>query len=452
MQWFNIIANVPYTLPLPVDAKTGARYDFAELSRRYSSECARIELQMGDYPTAPLIDVPAAVIDEYRKYRPTPLCRARGLEKALDYTGKIYFKREDVCPGGSYKPNTGLPQAYYGKQDGLSELIADTGAGQWGVALAYACRRFGLESTIFMTRKSFDDKPYHAHFIKLAGGTLHASPSDQTRTGRKLLKDNPQHPGTVGVGMAEAMELVMRRGRARLALGCMSYYAAMHQSVIGMEVKETFDELGERPDIMLGCVGGGTNFMGFTAPLLAEKIAGKNETEFVAVESADVPVLTTGAYNYDYQDYSGLTPKVKMYTLGHEFMAPEISSGGLRYHGRSPILSLLFQKGHVRATTATQSAAFAAGQLFFQCEGILMAPETGHAVAQLIKEVERAKQEGVKRTLCFCLSGNGFLDLKGYDDHGKKADVGKTVRSPARKVASRLASKPVPDVLARPTG
>ena len=414
--WYNILADIPYELPLPIDAATGKTYAFEKLSGVYSSECARIELQMDKYKSQIQIPIPEEVIYEYQKYRPTPIVRAKGFEKALNYTGRIYFKREDINPSGSHKPNTAIPQAFYAKQDALSGLITDTGAGQWGAALAYGCHLFGLKSTVFMTRKSFLDKPYRSILMKLVGGRVIASPSDQTEIGKALLKENPEHSGSLGIGMAEAMEFVKKDKSTRLALGCMSYYAALHQTVIGLEIKKQINLFDRCPETMIGCVGGGTNFMGMAAPLLAEKIKGNNNIDFIAVEAANIPVLTSGKYEYDFQDFSGLTPRVKMYTLGHEFIPPKIHSGGLRYHGKSPILSLLYHQKALNASTITQEEAFAAGRVFFNAEGILPAPETNHAIAQTIKEVTKAKEEGLNKDILFLFSGTGYLDLKNYQD------------------------------------
>jgi tryptophan synthase beta chain len=414
--WLNIAAQIPYELPLPIDAVTGEPPSVESLAKLYPSECARIELLVGEYKTAPRIAIPTAVLAEYAKYRPTPLYRARGLENALGYAGAIYFKREDFNPSGSHKPNTSLAQAYYGKADGLARLVTDTGAGQWGTALAYSCRRFDLDCSIFMTRKSYTDKPYRSTMMRLCGAEVFPSPSDRTKTGRDLLAEDPHHAGSLGIGMAEAVEYVNSVSNTRLALGCMSYYAALHQTVIGLEVEDQVKITGDVPDTMIGCVGGGTNFIGFVAPFIIDRINGHNNIDFVAVESASIPVLTDGEYRYDFADYAGFTPKVKMYTLGHDFVPPPIHSGGLRYHGKSPILSLLYHHGQLRATSVQQEEAFAAGRLFLEHEGILPAPETNHAIAQVIREVKRSMAEGVVRNIYFCFSGTGYLDLKSYAD------------------------------------
>lgn len=414
-EWLNIAAVVPYELPLPVDATTGKVFGYEKLAGMYSTECARIELLAGSYGHDRFIPVPPDVLDEYAKYRPTPLFRAKGFEERIGYAGKIFFKREDLNPSGSHKPNTAIPQAYYAKQDGLERLVTDTGAGQWGAALAYGCHRLKVKCQVFMTRKSYVDKPYRTILMNMVGAEVIPSPSPTTEAGRPLYEANHDHTGSLGIGMAEAMEYATNHDGTRLALGCMSYYAALHQTVIGQELHKQLEQAGEEPDLLVACVGGGTNFTGFVAPFVETKLNG-GSLELVAVESANIPVLTKGTYEYDFQDFSGLTPKVKMYTLGHEFIPPAIHSGGLRYHGKSPILSLLYHHGLIRASAIGQEEAFAAGRVFFESEGILPAPETNHAIAQTIREARQATQEGEKKTIVFCLSGTGYLDLQSYKE------------------------------------
>lgn len=371
---------------------------------------------MGDYKDNPNIQIPEEILEEYKKYRPTPIFRATGLEKVLDYPGRIFFKREDLNPGGSHKPNTAIPQAFYAKEEKLKGLITDTGAGQWGTSLSYACHLFDLESIIFMTQKSFHEKPYRTTLMKLANSEVYPSPSKQTSIGQKLLKENADHPGSLGIGMTEAMDLVNRKESFRLALGCMSYYAALHQTIVGLEIKKQLELIGNMPEVMIACVGGGTNFVGSMAPFVMDKINGSKTTDFIAVEPKNIPVLTKGKYEYDYQDYLKLTPKVKMYTLGHQFIPPAIHSGGLRYHGKSPILSLLYSHKYLKAEVISQEEAFEAGKIFYETQGILPAPETNHAIAQTIKEAKKANEEGIKKDILFCFSGTGLLDLPNYKD------------------------------------
>jgi tryptophan synthase beta chain len=388
----------------------------ADLESIYSLECARIELLDGPYGTDRAIAIPDPVLDRYRIYRPTPLFRALEFERRLDYHGKIFFKREDLSPSGSHKPNTAIPQAYYAAEQGLKELITDTGAGQWGSALAWACHIAGVACTVFMTRGSFETKPYRPFLMALSGATVHASPDERTDRGRALLLADPRHQGSLGIGMAEAVTLVRARPEARLALGCMSYYAALHQTIVGQELAKQLELAEAQPDVLIGCVGGGTNLLGFAAPWLAAALETGPGPEVVAAESANVPALTCGDYRYDFADAFGLTPKILMYTLGHEFLPPKMHSAGLRYHGKSPLLSLLVRNGHVRATAITQVDAMSACRLFFEAEGILPAPETGHAIAAVIHEVARARQEDRKKTIVFCLSGTGYLDLGSFAD------------------------------------
>jgi tryptophan synthase beta chain len=429
--WLNLSPLLPWKLPLPQDAD-GEEASHGFLARFYPDECARIERLEGPYATESFIPIPQAVLNEYRKYRPTRLQRAHGLEQRLNYPGRIYFKREDMNPTGSHKPNTAIPQAYYAKAQGLKELVTDTGAGQWGAALAWACRTQGLACTVFMTRNSYDSKPYRRYLMALAGATVYPSPSELTEAGRALLARDPNHHGSLGIGMGEAMEYASRRSYARLALGCMSYYAALHQTVIGQELVIQLAREGVEPDILIGCVGGGTNFIGFVAPFVARlctMASVPRRPRLIAVESANVPVLTRGRYTYEHADAFGLGPRVKMYTLGRDFVPPRIHAGGLRYHGKSPILSLLVRHGLVEATAVDQKVAFTAGRLFFEAEGVVPAPESAHAIAQVITEVEREKRRGTAATIVFCLSGTGYLDLPSYRSLLGLGEVGTEVVS-----------------------
>lgn len=415
--WLNLAAHLSWPLPLPRNAN-GAAETTETLMRMYSEECARIEMLEGQYQRDRFISIPGTVMDQYAKYRPSSLRRAAGLEKRLDYEGKIFFKREDGNPTGSHKPNTAIAQAYYAQHEGLTGLVTDTGAGQWGAALAWACHSFGLECTVFMTRNSFTTKPYRRYLMQMSGARVFASPSEMTSQGRALLEIDQNHRGSLGIGMGEAMEFMRTQPNTRLALGCMSYYAAMHQTVIGQELATQLDLAEVSPDILIGCVGGGTNFVGFVAPFATDTLppafSGSKRPRLVAVESANIPVLTSGVYDYEFADAFGLTTQVKMYTLGRDFLPAEIHAGGLRYHGKSPILSLLVHKGRVEAVAVEQEEAFSAAKLFFEAEGILAAPESAHAIAQVIREVARDKQAGKKSTMVFCLSGTGYLDLESY--------------------------------------
>lgn len=414
--WLNVAAAVRDEFPLPLEGEEKRPISVEQLARRYSHECARIELLDGEYGRDLHISIPGEVVDQYRKFRATPLYRARGMEKMLGYDGRIFYKREDFNPTGSHKPNTAIPQAYYALQQGLKGLVTDTGAGQWGAAMAWACRNYGLECTVFMTHNSYVAKPYRRYLMEMAGGVVHSSPSDLTEQGRALLQADPAHQGSLGIGMGEAMELVNEREGIRLALGCMSYYAALHQTIVGQELELQLRHADVQPDVLVACVGGGTNLFGFMAPYIHRRLTSPDGPEMVAAESSNVPSLTKGEYRYDYADAFKLTPQILMYTLGHQFLPPKIHSGGLRYHGKSPILSMMVKKGYVRATAIEQTEAFDWGGKFYEAEGVLPAPESAHAIAATAHEAIKALQEGKKKDIVFCLSGTGLLDLKGYAD------------------------------------
>ncbi len=412
--WLNIASLISGEYPLPLSGEDKKPVTLEWLSSRYSLECAKIELLKGTYRNELHISIPGAVMDEYMKYRPTPLSRARGFEKYLEYEGKIFFKREDYNPTGSHKPNTAIPQAWYAKKENLKQLITDTGAGQWGAALAMACRSYGLDCTVFMTRNSYMDKPYRRYLMELLGAEVYSSPSNKTVRGRKLLEQDPDHYGSLGIGMGEAIDLVQHTPGSRLALGCMSYYAAMHQTVVGQELEIQMQHSGIEPDLLVACVGGGTNLFGFMSTYLIKAFKGQKVPTMIAAESANVPVLTRGEYRYDFADSFKLTHLLKMYTLGHDFIPPKIHAGGLRYHGKSTILSLMVHKGLIKPVAIPQEECFRAGQIFLKCEGVLPAPESNHAIAAVMRAVEHDRASGIKRNIVFCLSGTGYLDLVGY--------------------------------------
>jgi len=412
--WLNVAALVAPEYPPPVDGTTGKPMALNALERIYSHECARIEALDGPYGTDLHLSVPGEVMDEYRKYRPSPLLRARGFEKALGYEGRIFYKTEAGNPSGSHKPNTAIPQVFYAKQQGLKGVVTDTGAGQWGTALAMAARNFGLSCQVFMTHSSFVDKPYRRYMMRLADAMVHSSPSQITKSGRALLAQDPDHIGSLGIGMGEAMELATTAPDIRLCLGCMSYHAALHQTVIGMELVQQLAMAEVEPDVLVACVGGGTNFFGFVAPYLVSKLQGSDGPDLVAAESGNAPALTKGTYRYDYADSFRYTPQYKMFTLGHEFIPPRVHAGGLRYHGKSAILSLMVRKGLARGVAIPQDEAFTAARSFFQSEGVLPAPETAHAIAAVAQIAKQDQLDQRKRDLVFCFSGIGYLDLVGY--------------------------------------
>lgn len=412
--WLNLATAVKDEYPLPLESKSDIQATVESLSRLYTLECARIEMLDGEYGTDKEISIPGDVFDHYLSYRSTPLARAKRFEKLLQYPGKIFYKSEGGNPGGSHKPNTAFAQAYYAKAQGLRGVVTDTGAGQWGTSLAMAAKSFGLDCIVFMTQSSYRDKPYRRYMMELAGATVYPSPSEITTRGRELLASDPEHVGSLGIGMGEAMEYARKKDECRLALGCMAYHASLHQTIIGLELVRQVELAGVEPDILVGCVGGGSNLIGFAAPYLDARLGGADAPRVVAAESANAPSLTRGTYRYDHADTFEYTPRYKMFTLGHDFVPPRIHAGGLRYHGKAAILSLLAVKGLVDAVDVDQAEAFHAGRQFFLAEGVLPAPESSHAIAAVMSIVEAAKERGEKPTIMFSLSGNGYLDLQGY--------------------------------------
>jgi len=412
--WLNLAATVRDEYPLPLESKAESQSTIESLEQLYTTECARIELLEGNYGISREISIPGEVFDRYLTYRATPLVRAKTLEKSLRYDGKIFFKSEASNPGGSHKPNTAYAQAFYAKEQGLHGVVTDTGAGQWGTSLGMAAQSFGLDCIVFMTQSSYRDKPYRRYMMELAGATVHPSPSELTARGRQLLADDPDHVGSLGIGMGEAMEFAQTQKGYRLALGCMAYHASMHQTIIGLEFLRQLEVANVEPDILVGCVGGGSNLVGFSAPFLEKKLRGERGPRIVAAESANAPSLSKGTYRYDHADTFEFTPRFKMFTLGHEFVPPRIHAGGLRYHGKATILSLMFAKGLVDAVDIDQPAAFAAGRSFFLDEGVLPAPESSHAIAAVMSIAKESQERGETPTIMFLLSGNGYLDLQGY--------------------------------------
>ncbi|MDE0661402.1 MAG: TrpB-like pyridoxal phosphate-dependent enzyme [Gammaproteobacteria bacterium] len=416
--WYNIVAELPFDVPRPLHPIEDRGVEIDDFDWLWPLECLRIELQEGKYGTDPWIEIPPFIADVYRRYRPSPLVRARALEKYLGTPAEIYYKREDLNPAGSHKFNTALVQAYYAAQEEHSRIhtmATDTGAGQWGAALAMACETVGLNCCVFMIRKSFEEKPYRRYLMRMAGADVYPSPSELTDTGRSVLKDDPDNSGSLGIGMSEAIEFVKEDPGRRLALGCMSYYAVLHQSVIGLETRQQLEQIDRTPSLMIGCVGGGSNFTGFVAPFVRDRIGGK-PIEFRAIEPDSIPTLSQGEYRYDWADFSELTPRILMYTLGHRFVPPPVHSGGLRYHGKTPVLSALVKNNVVNTRTYSQQEVFDAGRVFLKTEGVLAAPESAHAVLGAIDAAREASNTEKTPVIVFCLSGHGYLDLKGYSD------------------------------------
>ena len=353
--------------------------------------------------------------DLYRMWRPTPLVRAYGLEKALDTPARIYFKNESVSPVGSHKLNSALAQAYYCKKQGLTNITTETGAGQWGAAMAYAAKAFGLELAVYMVKISYEQKPYRRSIMQTFGAQVVASPSMSTKAGRKILTDHPNYMGSLGTAISEAVELALQTPNCRYVLGSVLNHVMLHQTVIGLESVKQMEMAGDYPDVVIACFGGGSNFSGIAFPFLRHKLTEGKDTRFIAAEPSSCPKLTQGVFQYDFGDEAGYTPFIPMYTLGHTFAPPHIHAGGLRYHGAGAIVSQLKKDGYIEAVDIQQLDAFNAAVLFSQVEGIIPAPESAHAIAAVVHEAERAKKEGVKKTILFNLSGHGLIDMASYD-------------------------------------
>jgi len=363
------------------------------------------------------IDIPGPVIDVYRLWRPAPLFRATRLERALDTPARIYFKYEGGSPAGSHKPNTAVPQAYYNKEAGIRRIATETGAGQWGSAMAMACSFFGLECTVYMVRASYDQKPYRRVFMETFGANVLASPSETTNAGRGVLDAHPGSTGSLGIAISEAVEDAATHEDTNYALGSVLGHVLLHQSVIGLEAQRQMELAGEQPDVIVGCVGGGSNFAGISYPFMAEKLRGNSNTRFLATEPAACPTLTKGVFAYDYGDTAQMAPIVPMYTLGHDFVPAPVHAGGLRYHGDAPSISLLVREGYMEAKAYTQNAIFEAAVLFAKTQGIVPAPEPAHAIKGAIEEALAAKEAGEERVILFNLCGHGHFDMQAYDDY-----------------------------------
>ena len=368
--------------------------------------------------TEPWIDIPGPVLDVYRLWRPSPLFRATRLELALDTPARIYFKYEGVSPAGSHKPNTAVPQAFYNKEAGIRRIATETGAGQWGSAMAMACSFFGLECTVYMVKASYQQKPYRRVFMETFGANVLASPSEATNAGRKTLADHPDSTGSLGIAISEAVEDAATHEDTNYALGSVLGHVLLHQSVIGLEAQRQMEMAGDRPDVIVGCVGGGSNYAGLAYPFMAGKLRGETpDVRFLATEPAACPTLTKGIFAYDYGDTAQMAPIVAMYTLGHGFVPAPVHAGGLRYHGDAPSLSLLVREGSMEAQAYTQNAIFEAAVLFAKTQGIVPGPEPAHAIKGVIDEAAAAKEAGEERVILFNLSGHGHFDMQAYDDY-----------------------------------
>ena len=406
--WYNINADLPCELPKPKNSD--GKDQIGDLQKAFTKAALEQE-----FATERYIKIPQEVRELYMQMgRPTPLFRAKRLEEKLNTPAKIYYKREDTSPTGSHKLNSAIPQAYFAKKEGVERLTTETGAGQWGTALSLACSLLDLDCTVYMVKVSFNQKPDRKNIMNIYGGEVFASPSENTEFGRKVLAENPDHLGSLGVAISEAMEEALNNDNVKYTLGSVLNHVMLHQTIIGQELKTQLEIANEQPDTMIACVGGGSNFAGSLYPFIKDKLDGNSDTEFIAVEPSACPTLTQGKYEYDFGDSNGFTPLLKMYTLGHDFVAPSVHAGGLRYHGMCPQISLLAHEGYINPITAHQRDVFNAGIQFAKCEGIVPAPETTHAIKAGIDEAIKCRQTGEEKTIVINFSGHGMLDLKGY--------------------------------------
>ncbi|MFN2517651.1 MAG: TrpB-like pyridoxal phosphate-dependent enzyme [Jatrophihabitantaceae bacterium] len=409
-QWYNLLADLPTLPPAVLHPGTLQPVGPDDLAPLFPMEPIGQEVTTERY-----VDIPGAVLDVYRLWRPSPLYRAHRLEKALGTPARIYYKYEGVSPAGSHKPNTAVPQAYYNAKAGIRRLTTETGAGQWGTALAFACAQFGLDCEIWQVRASYDQKPYRRMMIETFGGIVHPSPSTLTGAGRAILAAHPDSTGSLGIAISEAVEVAAQNADTNYALGSVLNHVLLHQTVIGEEALLQLAKVGETPDLIVGCTGGGSNFAGLAFPFLREKLAGTMAPVIRAVEPAACPSLTRGVYAYDFGDTAGMTPLMKMHTLGHDFIPDPIHAGGLRYHGMSPLISHLKEEGLLEAVAKPQRECFAAGVQFARTEGIVPAPEPTHAIAAAIEEALRCKESGEAKVILTAMCGHGHLDLPAYD-------------------------------------
>ncbi|WP_084961208.1 TrpB-like pyridoxal phosphate-dependent enzyme [Thermoactinospora rubra] len=405
--WYNIVPDLPAPPPPPLHPGTLQPVGPDDLAPLFPMELIAQEVSGERF-----VPIPQEVLDVYRLWRPTPLLRAHRLEKALGTPARIYYKYEGGSPVGSHKPNTAVPQAYYNAREGVRKLTTETGAGQWGSALAFACAQYGLACEIWMVRASYDQKPYRRSLMQVYGATVHASPSPMTSAGSKILAEHPDSTGSLGIAISEAVEVAAAADDTRYALGSVLNHVLMHQTVIG---EEALAQLPEMPDLVVGCTGGGSNFAGLMFPFLREKLAGKISTIFRAVEPEACPSFTRGRYAYDFGDTAGFTPLLKMHTLGHTFVPDPIHAGGLRYHGMSPLLSHMYELGMFEAVARSQTECFEAGVRFARTEGIVPAPEPTHALAEAIAEALRCKETGEEKVILTALCGHGHFDMTAYD-------------------------------------
>ena len=410
-QWYNIQADMPNKPQPPLNPQTREPVGVDDLSRIFARECAKQEL---DTEHA-WIDIPAPVLEMYKYYRSTPLVRAYALEQAIGTPAHIYFKNESVNPLGSHKLNSALPQCYYCKQEGVTNVTTETGAGQWGAALSYAAKAFGLECAVYQVKVSMQQKPYRSSIMRTFGATVEGSPSMSTRAGKDIITREPNHPGSLGTAISEAIELATTTPNCKYTLGSVLNHVAIHQSIIGLEAEKQMAMAGEYPDKVIACFGGGSNFGGIAFPFMRHNILDGKHTEFIAAEPESCPKLTRGEFRYDFGDSAGYKPLLPMYTLGHEFKPANIHAGGLRYHGAGVIVSQLLKDGWMHGVDIPQLETFEAAMLFARTEGIIPAPESAHAIAATIREAKRCTETGEPKVLLFNLSGHGLIDMTAYE-------------------------------------
>ncbi len=434
--WYNIQADLPRPLPPIIHPGTLQPIGPADLAPLFPLEIIQQEVSQERW-----VEIPEPVREVYRLWRPTPLYRAHRLERALGTPARIYYKWEGVSPAGSHKPNTAVAQAFYNRQEGVRRVTTETGAGQWGSALSFACQLFGLECKVYMVRVSYDQKPYRRLMMEAWGGTVVPSPSRETEAGRAILDKDPDSPGSLGIAISEAVEEAARREDTKYSLGSVLNHVLMHQTVIGLEAQKQLELAGERVDVLVGCVGGGSNFGGFAFPFLRDALGGtRTGLRVVAVEPHACPTLTKGEYVYDFGDTGQMTPLVKMYTLGHSFVPAPIHAGGLRYHGMAPLVCALYDAGAIEAVAVHQNPTFDAALTFARAEGFLPAPEAAHAIRVVIDEALRCRASGERKVIAFNFSGHGHFDLAAYERYlrGTLDDF----EYPAEKVQEALAGLP----------
>lgn len=434
--WYNVVPDLPSPPPPPLHPGTHQPIGPDDLAPLFPMALIMQEVSGDRY-----VDIPGEVLDIYRLWRPSPLYRARRLEKLLDTPARIYYKYEGVSPAGSHKPNTAVPQAFYNAAEGTRKLTTETGAGQWGSALAFATAQYGIECEVWQVRASYDQKPARRTMMEVWGATVHPSPSDLTEAGRKILAMDPDSPGSLGIAISEAVEMAAQDPTAKYALGSVLNHVLMHQTIIGEEALLQLAKVGETPDLLVGCTGGGSNFGGLSFPFLREKLAGRMNPTIRCVEPAACPSLTKGEYRYDFGDTLGMTPLVKMHTLGHDFIPDPIHAGGLRYHGMAPLVSHVYELGLVEAEAIHQTECFDAAVMFARSEGILPAPEPTHAIAAAIREAKRCRETGEEKVILTALCGHGHFDLTAYESYlnGSMQDYD----YPADKVADAMSRVPV---------